>query len=186
MEDFEKAIEEVRPEFGIESSKLEVYTKTPLIKWGTRFENLMRSSDSIISKVRQGRVTSASLLLYGKEGTGKTSIACKLAQDSGFPFIKMINAEDLIGKTEFFKVNYIVKCFDDAFKSQRSLIILDELERLVEYVEINKRFNNNVLQALLVLIKKPPNKSENSICVMATSANQEFLQGNFLKLFRFV
>lgn len=178
MQDFQRALEEVQPEFGVEKSKLGVYTSNPLILWGSRFKSLMNNSESIITKVREGRVQSASLLLYGKEGTGKTSIACHLAQNSQFPFVKMINAEDLIGKSEFYKVNYIVKCFDDAFKSPNSLIILDELERLVEYVEINRRFNNNILQCLLVLIKKPPSKVENSICVMATSANYEFLKGN--------
>lgn len=177
MQDFLKAIEEVKPEYGVETSKLDVYTKDPLIDFGTRFKKIIKNCQSIISKVREASVPSASLLLYGKEGTGKTSIACKLAQESDFPFIKMISSEDLIGKSEFYKVNYIVKCFDDAFKSPRSLIILDELERLVEYVEINKRFNNNLLQALLVLIKKPPIKSDHSICVMATCSNFEFLKG---------
>ncbi len=37
MQDFLKALEEVKPEFGIENSKLDVYTKNPLINYGDRF-----------------------------------------------------------------------------------------------------------------------------------------------------
>ena len=140
----------------------------------------MKSGLDILKRVSSGKIQSASIILFGQVGTGKTSIACKLAQDSGFPFIKMINAEDLIGKSELYKVNFIVKCFDDAFKTPRSLIILDDLERIVEYVESGRRFNNNILQCLLVHIKKLPPKVENSICVLATSANADFLKGSFL------
>jgi vesicle-fusing ATPase len=48
--------------------------------------------------------------------------------------------------------------FEDAYKSPLSLIVLDDIERLLEFVHIGPRFSNTVLQALLVLIKKkPPN-----------------------------
>lgn len=151
-----------------------------MINYSPRYSKIMTSGQEILDRVAKGKIQSASILLLGKEGTGKTSIACKLAHDSGFPFIKMINAEDLIGKPEIYKVNFIVKCFDDAFKSPRSLIILDDLERIVEYVESGRRFNNNVLQCLLVHIKKLPPKKENSICVLATSANADFLKGKSL------
>ena len=37
-----------------------------------------------------------------------------------------------------------------------SAIILDDIERLLEYVAIGPRFSNHVLQTLLVLLKKAP------------------------------
>lgn len=46
--------------------------------------------------------------------------------------------------------------FEDAYKSPLSIIILDDIERLLEYVAIGPRFSNTVLQALLVLVKKSP------------------------------
>jgi vesicle-fusing ATPase len=174
-QDFERALEEVKPEFGVEDSKLGVYVQGKLIDYGTRFQNILERSKPIIEKVEQGKISCGSILLDGRVGTGKTSIACKLAQDSEIPFVKMITPEDLIGKSEYFKVNFLKKTFADAFRSPRSLIILDNLERLVEYVSINKRFNNNVLQSLLILANKTPPKEENSICVIGTSSNPEFL-----------
>lgn len=35
-----------------------------------------------------------------------------------------------------------------------SIVILDDIERLLEYVAIGPRFSNTILQTLLVLLKK--------------------------------
>lgn len=48
--------------------------------------------------------------------------------------------------------------FDDAYKSQLSCVVVDDIERLLDYVPIGPRFSNLVLQALLVLLKKAPPK----------------------------
>ncbi len=68
-----------------------------------------------------------------------------MAKDSGFPFVKFVSSEDLVGSSLTFKLQYIVKAFEDAYKSTQSIVILDDLERLVEYVEIGRRFNNELL-----------------------------------------
>ena len=49
-----------------------------------------------------------------------------------------------------------LQIFDDAYKSSLSCVILDDIERLLDYVPIGPRFSNLVLQALLVLLKKLP------------------------------
>lgn len=67
-------------------------------------------------------------------------------------------------------LSWFVCCFqvfDDAYKSQLSCVVVDDIERLLDYVPIGPRFSNLVLQALLVLLKKAPPKvcgsSENSV-----------------------
>lgn len=52
----------------------------------------------------------------------------------------------------------VFQVFDDAYKSQLSCVVVDDIERLLDYVPIGPRFSNLVLQALLVLLKKPPPK----------------------------
>ncbi len=43
--------------------------------------------------------------------------------------------------------------------------MLDDLERLLEYVAIGPRFSNAVLQVLLILLKKqPPKVSSAQLC----------------------
>ena len=43
-----------------------------------------------------------------------------------------------------------------ALQSPLSMVVLDDIERLLEYVAIGPRFSNNILQTLLVLLKKQP------------------------------
>lgn len=51
-----------------------------------------------------------------------------------------------------------------------SIIILDDIERLLEYVAIGPRFSNTVLQTLLVLLKKQPPKGRKLLVLGTTSA----------------
>lgn len=56
------------------------------------------------------------------------------------------------------QVTAIHKAFEDAYKSPMAILILDDIERLLEYVSIGPRFSNFVLQNLLVLLKRTPPK----------------------------
>ena len=62
----------------------------------------------------------------------------------------------MIGFSETAKCQAMKKIFDDAYKSQLSCVVVDDIERLLDYVPIGPRFSNLVLQALLVLLKKAP------------------------------
>jgi vesicle-fusing ATPase len=114
-------------------------------------------------------------LIEGPLGSGKTSIAAHLAKQSDFPFVKLISPETLVGYSETSKAAKITKIFDDAHKSQLSFIILDDLERLIDYVRIGPRFSNVVLQTLIVLIKKPPPKGRR-LLVVATTSNKRVIE----------
>lgn len=50
-----------------------------------------------------------------------------------------------------------------------SIIILDDIERLLEYVAIGPRFSNAILQTLLVLLKKQPPKGRKLLVIGTTS-----------------
>lgn len=86
-----------------------------------------------------------SVLLDGRSGVGKTALAAYVAKNSHLPFIKLISPENFIGFSEAAKVQQINKIFDDAYKSPCSLVVLDNLERLIEYVRLGPRFSNTVL-----------------------------------------
>ena len=55
-------------------------------------------------------------------------------------------------------------------QSTFSIIILDDIERLLEYVAIGPRFSNAVLQTLLVLLKKQPPKGRKLLVLGTTSS----------------
>ncbi|KAF0932905.1 hypothetical protein E2562_013105, partial [Oryza meyeriana var. granulata] len=68
-----------------------------------------------------------------------------------------------------------IKVFEDAYKSQFGIIILDDIERLLKYVAIGPRFSNLISQTLLVLLKKVPPKGKN-LLVIGTRSEVGFLE----------
>jgi SpoVK/Ycf46/Vps4 family AAA+-type ATPase len=85
-----------------------------------------------VEQVRNSNRTQVvSLLLHGAANSGKTALAATIAMDSQFPFIKLISPESMVGFTESSKINHINKIFNDAYKSPLSVIVLDNIERLL-------------------------------------------------------
>jgi vesicle-fusing ATPase len=69
----------------------------------------------------------------------------------------------------------IRKVFDDAYKSNLSCIVVDNIERLLDYGSIGPRYSNLVLQALLVLLKKEPPPGR-KLLVLCTTSRREVLE----------
>merc|ERR1719440_2458228 len=88
--------------------------------------------------------------------------------------MKLVSPDGLVGQSEAQKAMAIARVFDDAHKSPLSLIVLDELERLLEFVRIGPRFSNIVLQTLLTCIKKVPRTSK--LVVLATTSSAATLE----------
>ena len=86
------------------------------------------------------------------------------------PFVKIVSPNGLVGMSEAAKAAHIARVFDDAHKSPLSLVVLDELERLVEWVRIGPRFSNVVLQTLLTCVKRVPRTSKLAIIATTSSA----------------
>lgn len=108
-------------------------------------------------------------LLEGKAGSGKSALAATAALESQFPFVKVISPESMVGFAEQAKSSQITKVFEDAYKSPLSVIMLDDIERLLEYVPIGPRFSNVVLQTLLVLLKRSPPMGRKLLVIGTTS-----------------
>jgi vesicle-fusing ATPase len=115
-------------------------------------------------------------LLEGLNGCGKTALAAHLASKSEFSFVKLITPQSFVGYDSGSKVREIKKIFDDAYKSPLSLIILDDIERLMEYIRKGPHFSNVVLQALLVLIKQRPENPDRKLVILGTTAERYNLQ----------
>jgi vesicle-fusing ATPase len=111
-----------------------------------------------------------SVLLQGPPSCGKTAIAAKVAVASQYPFVRMISADEMIGCSDASKCQIIHKAFLDAYKSPLSLIFLDDIERIIDFVKIGPRFSNTVLQTLLVLLKKPPPDDGRKLLIIGTTS----------------
>jgi vesicle-fusing ATPase len=169
-EDFFCALQDIKPAFGVPEEALEGYISNGIIPYSNNFNELFDSARLFITQVNNSSKTPMiSILLSGKPGCGKSAFAAKLALDSGFPFIKMISPDDYVGYTETARVAKITKVFEDAYKSRASIIIVDDIERHLEYVPIGPRFSNSVLQALIVLFKKKPPHGRKLLIIGTTS-----------------
>merc|ERR1711933_221893 len=113
-----------------------------IMHFSSDFEQVLRSCESLVEQVRSSENTPLlSMLLYGSPGAGKTALSAFLASKSDYPFVRRIGSETFVGYSEHAKVSAITKIFEDAYKSPLSLVVLDDMERLMDYVPIGPRFS---------------------------------------------
>ncbi|KAI8608904.1 P-loop containing nucleoside triphosphate hydrolase protein [Chytriomyces sp. MP71] len=175
-DDFLGALEEVRPSFGVAEAELQRCVSNGIIRFGDHIERILSDGQLFVDQVRNSdRTPLVSCLLHGPNGSGKTALAASIASASDFPFIKLISPETMVGFSENAKMASIAKVFEDAYKSPMSVIVIDCIERLLDWVPIGPRFSNAVLQTLLVLLKKQPPKGHR-LLILATTTHREVLQ----------
>ncbi|KAJ0179760.1 hypothetical protein K1T71_004351 [Dendrolimus kikuchii] len=175
--DFMHALEnDIKPAFGTAAEALENFLSRGIINWGTPVSSLLEDG---LLYIQQARATEASglvsVLLEGPPNSGKTALAAELAKMSDFPFVKVCSPEDMVGFTETAKCLQIRKYFDDAYRSTLSCILVDNIERLLDYGPIGPRYSNLTLQALLVLLKKQPPKGR-KLLILCTSSRRQVME----------
>lgn len=153
--DFLHALEEVKPAFGVSEEELDSAMPNGILHYNPHIEGILKEGNEYVSFVRRQQPL-LSVLFHGPPGSGKTALAAKIAKDSGFPFIKLISAGNMVGFSEMAKIQYMNNVFLDAYKSPMNIVVIDAIERIIEWTDIGPRFSNPVLQAIMVLIDKPP------------------------------
>jgi len=168
--DFLHALEEVHPSFGVSDAELQLCVQNGIIEFSPDIDRILKDGSLFVEQVKNSNHTPlVSVLLHGAPGCGKTALAATIAMNSDYPFIKLITPENMVGYSEMSKMNEITKIFNDSYKSPLSVIVIDSLERLLDWVPIGPRFSNTVLQTLLVLLKKQPPKGHKLLLISTTS-----------------
>ena len=141
--DFMRALDEVQPAFGVSEEELQQVIQRGIIHYDTivdvswmqylyflittLFQELLKSGMLFVDQVRSSvRTPLVSILLHGPPGSGKTALGPSIAQASGFPFIKLISPDNMVGLSEAQKVSTITKVFLDSYKSPLRLTILND------------------------------------------------------------
>ncbi|ELU45964.1 vesicular-fusion protein SEC18 [Rhizoctonia solani AG-1 IA] len=134
MADFDHALEEVHPAFGVAEEELAQVIQNGIIHFdqGVDVSFYSAASRLFVEQVRTStRTPLVSLLLHGPPGAGKTAMAATIAQASQFPFIKLVSPDHMVGFSEPQKIAAITKVFQDSYRSPLSVIVVDNIERLL-------------------------------------------------------
>ncbi|KIH62580.1 ATPase, AAA family [Ancylostoma duodenale] len=175
--DFEYALEnDIKPAFGRSDESLEKFLRRGMVVWGSEVTRILEEGARLVEETVNpdagGFVTA---VLAGAPRTGKSFLAAEIARASDFPLIKVVSPGDMVGFSESAKCQTLRKAFGDALRSKLSVLLIDNIERLLDYSPVGPRFSNLVLQALLVLLNEPP-PANHRLLVLATSSNRSFLR----------
>jgi vesicle-fusing ATPase len=133
MGDFCHALEfDVKPAFGISEEQLDNYAYNGILDWSSSIQTILDFGDSAIKQTAESQRTPlVSILLRGNPGSGKTALAATVAKKSGFPYVKVITPENMVGFTESAKCQAVKNVFESAYKSELSCVVIDDIERLL-------------------------------------------------------
>jgi vesicle-fusing ATPase len=169
-DDFMHALDEVRPAFGVSEEEFDQCMTGGIIRFSRNIDNILSEGRLFVEQVRKSEKTPlVSVLMHGPPGSGKTALAATVAMASEFPFIKLVSPESMVGCNESQKVNHLTKVFMDAYKSPLNIVVMDNIERILDWVPIGPRFSNAVLQTLVVLLRKPPPKGRRLLILATTT-----------------
>jgi len=175
---FERALTDVKPQYGID----EVDFSRNFINGVIEFNELVRRNitqvKNMVTQVKKSaRTPLVSCLFSGPAGSGKTAFVSRMAFTSGMPFVRIISPNDLIlSGSESARCSKIVSVFEEAYRCAYSVVIIDDIERILDYTAVGPRFSNAILQALLVLVKKPPPKEHRKLLVLGTTSAPDVMR----------
>jgi vesicle-fusing ATPase len=170
QDDFVTALNDIKPMFGNISNEFVEHVRDEFVFWGEDVVNIYDSITDKITNLKYGNISS--MAVCGDSYVGKTKLVCQIAKDSNIACIKLITPEQLMNYTD--KGKYILNVFDQCSKADSSIIILDNLERLIEWTSIGSRFNNNTLQVIMTLVRKQM-QSNRRMTIMLTVNKAEIL-----------
>jgi len=175
--DFDYAFKnDIKPAFGVKDTKLQQFIVNGIVNWSAKIDKIMRDGRDLTQTAAQGKRTPmVTALIEGSVGAGKTALAAKIALEANFPCVRLITPQSLVHHGESGKCGEIVKAFEEAHKSTSAVIVVDEIERLLDYNPIGPRFSNLVCQTLLVQLRQMPPKGRRCL-VIATSSKKDVLE----------
>lgn len=174
--DFDNALEnDCKPAFGRAADALEGLLTNGIVNWGPPVARALEDCHMLMKQAKfSDKTPLVSALLEGPPSSGKTALAAHIAKNAGFPFVKVLAPSDVVGYNEPAKIHHIKRVFDDAIRSPLSIILLDDIERLIDYSPLGQRYSNTVLQGVMVLLKRPPPPGHR-LFVLATTSKRELL-----------
>lgn len=146
--DFYRAVNEIVPMFGRASGEIQLINSTPFIFWTPTIRDMHNEIIEKILSLKCGNLST--ILIHGKSYIGKTKFIANMIKETGIPCVKMITADKIIRSV--FKSAYITNIYESCSKASTSILILDGFERIIEWLRLGPRFNNEILQTIVALL----------------------------------
>eukprot|EP01087_Luapelamoeba_hula_P021341 TRINITY_DN7433_c0_g1_i2.p1 TRINITY_DN7433_c0_g1~~TRINITY_DN7433_c0_g1_i2.p1 ORF type:complete len:891 (-),score=193.07 TRINITY_DN7433_c0_g1_i2:18-2690(-) len=171
QQDFEDAFQRVAPTHGKSANKLNPFlSRKYLAPFNQSSKKIMNIAKQFVDTLQKtADCPTLSLLISGQEGTGKTTLA---AQATGAPFVSMIEAGELAGRTDRDRIDILDNEFTKARQSRFSVLILDNVEGILAATPDGRSYSNATLMKLQQLLKAP---GDSQLFVIATTSDPEFL-----------
>lgn len=178
-EHFYKAIKSIKPMFGADENFLKA---SELIDLGPRFSNAQRLLNNAL---KAGETQNfSSLLVYGPQGSGKSSMVDYEVSKSNFSYTRKISPGSLSGLNKYGKISILNESFENAMRSESSLIVVEDIELLIEYIPSINSLNRAVYSEIISLLKR--NVPEHrKFMIIGTTSNRKALKNlSILPLFQ--
>lgn len=167
-EDFLQSLDEIQPAFGVSEDELERLIRGGIINYSPKISEIISEGASIIRASQSEKFPLTSVLIHGPAKSGKSALAASIALASGFPFIRMISPRAMVGMNEQNRINYISNMFNDAYKSMQNVIVIDQIEDIIEWVNVGPRFSNGVLHSLKTFLSILPPENRRLVVLVTT------------------
>jgi len=165
--DFTRAIDDMKPLFGKQNKT----QSTDFIFWHDDLIDFKKEIIQSVNKLKNGM--KLTFLIQGNHGIGKTSFIDHMLNQLDISCVRYICPQKFLslGCGEGGKATYITNMYNECCKSEQSILVLDNIERLIEFTEIGMRFNNTVVQVILSILNGNMPNPARKMVIFITSSN---------------
>lgn len=132
--DFDSALAEIKPRFGLDNSISDQTSRYGIMQYSKEFTELYARMKQDLFNFTSSKNEQMIVYVDGRSGSGRTNLALNIASLTSYPCIKYVSGKSVIGMIDSQRAKYIKDCFDDAERSPQSVVILDDIENIIDWV----------------------------------------------------
>jgi len=170
LEDFQLALKEIFPAFGSVYEDMSKYMRYGLLPLPDLDPNLLveyvnKLPANIYEKI----------LIYGEHGCGCSAWVANLIKNAKYDFVKFITPYSFVEMNEGEILRAIAQILRDSFRSKTSLLVFDDLERLIRLTRLGGiSFSQYLFTGLLSLLNENPPGGHKLVIVVSSHEDVEF------------
>ncbi len=176
--DMVKSVNEIKPQFGTISKEIEIIKAREFELYSDNYKETYYDILDKIKKMKSGNVMT--FLLCGDAYVGKTTMASNIAVNCELNCIKYVSSDKLLNYAT--KEQQLYDIFEQGYKTDSFILILDSIERIIEYSKLGNIYNNKILQVVYTLLNKIIDNNKKVAIIMTSSNNNLMEQLEFFSM----